>query len=211
MKSVMKLSIVLVTLGALFSLQLKASVPHQASEVQPIEVGQSLPQISFNNAAGESISLNQLAKGKKTILVYYRGGWCPFCNKQLQGLAESREQLKRLGFQIIAVSADSPEQLKQSSSTEKLGYQLFSDAKMLGARKLGIAFRVDDMTYQLYRDHFQLDLEEKSGEVHHELPVPAVFLIDEAGSIQYRYFNPDYKKRLTRKGLMEAIAEGFGE
>lgn len=72
---------------------------------------------------------------------------------------------------------------------------------MSGARALGIAFRLDDPTVAQY-GKFGIDVEAASGETHHELPVPAVFVIGTDGTIRFEYVNPDYKSRLDSDVLL---------
>ena len=103
----------------------------------------------------------------------------------------------------MAVSPDKPENLKPTSSKHKLGYALFSDAKSEAAMAYGIAFQVDQKTYEQYKG-YGIDLEEASGEKHHLLPVPAVFLYGKSGKLEFEYVNPDYRIRLAPKVLLAA-------
>lgn len=73
----------------------------------------------------------------------------------------------------------------------------------VAARAFGLAFRVDAETYENLLG-YGIDLEAASGEDHHLLPVPAVFLIGRDGTIDFRYYNPDYKERLSGDALLEA-------
>ncbi len=82
-------------------------------------------------------------------------------------------------------------------------FTLLSDASMSAARAFGIAFRVDDATFARYKS-FGIDLEAASGQTHHELPVPAVFILDRAGVIRFAHANPDYTVRLAAEPLLEA-------
>jgi len=84
-----------------------------------------------------------------------------------------------------------------------LGYALYSDAGMEAARAMGIAYRVDEAQVERYRG-FGIDLEEASGESHHELPVPSVFLVEQGGRILWVYSNPDYKVRPENERLLDA-------
>mgnify|MGYP002036832412 FL=1 len=78
---------------------------------------------------------------------------------------------------------------------------------MVAARSFGIAFRVDNATQKKYRK-YGIDLEEVSGETHHLLPVPSVFIIGRDGTIMFSYVNPDYKVRLD-PGVILAVAESL--
>lgn len=112
-------------------------------------------------------------------------------------------QLKEFGFQIIGISADRPSKVSESIKKHSLTFQLLSDSKMSAAESFGIAYRVDRATLQLLLDA-GIDLEEASGETHHELPVPAVFLINAKGFIEFEYLHPDYSVRMHPEILLAA-------
>lgn len=104
---------------------------------------------------------------------------------------------------MVAVSADRPEELEKSLDVDDLGYALYSDSDLDAARALGIVFQLDPETVEAYRGH-GIDLEEASGESHHQLPVPSVFLVEAGGTIRWVYSNPDYKVRPENAKLLEA-------
>lgn len=123
-------------------------------------------------------------------------------------LQQIEQDLTELGYQIVAISPDSPSKLSEwagKAENEGYRYTLLSDASAEGAKGFGIAFRVSDKTYNTYKNRFGLDLEERSGQEHHILPVPAVFLIKD-GQIVFEYINPDYRIRLHPDVLLAAAA-----
>ena len=79
---------------------------------------------------------------------------------------------------------------------------------MEGARAFGIAFQVSDADYERYKG-FGIDLEEASGETHHLLPVPSVFLVGRDRVIRFRYYNPDHTVRLDTDSLLAAAREAI--
>ena len=111
--------------------------------------------------------------------------------------------LDSLGFQILALSPDRPGMLAPVRERHELGYRLFSDCAMHAASALGLAFHVDDETVSRYLG-WGIDLEADSGHAHHLLPVPAVLLLDPAGTVAFSYINPDYKRRLDGQLLLAA-------
>ena len=104
---------------------------------------------------------------------------------------------------MVAVSADRPEKLVKSLEVEDLGYALYSDSDLDAARAMGIVFQLDAGTVEAYRG-YGIDLEDASGESHHQLPVPSVFLVEPGGTIRWVYSNPDYKVRPENAKLLEA-------
>ncbi len=80
---------------------------------------------------------------------------------------------------------------------------LLSDSKMSAAESFGVAYQVDDATLKQLQQ-YGIDIEAASGEKHHILPVPAVFLIGTDGQIKFQYVHPDYKIRLDPELLLAA-------
>ena len=89
----------------------------------------------------------------------------------------------------------------------QLGWGLYSDAKSAAALAFGLAFRVDDATVEQYK-RYSIDLEAASGETHHVLPVPGVFLTDAEGRLQFSYVHPDYRVRVPAEVVL-AAAKAF--
>ena len=110
---------------------------------------------------------------------------------------------------MIAISADRPTGLVKSLEREDLNYRLYSDSTLAAARAFGIAFQLSDVEVAEYRD-YGIDLEAESGEIHHQLPVPSVFLVEAGGTIRWVYSNPDYKVRPDNAKLLEAAREVAG-
>jgi peroxiredoxin len=129
-----------------------------------------VPEVTLRTADGEAFDLSAAVSRKPAVLIFYRGGWCPYCNLHLGQLQEAEADLVKLGYQILAISPDRPAKLAESVEKGKLSYTLLSDAAMDAAKAFGIAFRVDDTTVEKYKG-YGIDLEAASGQAHHLLPV----------------------------------------
>ncbi len=196
-------------LAALLCLPLvaPAAVPDDATKVQPVKVGTEAPAFTVRSADG---SPYRFAVGERTapaVLIFYRGGWCPYCNVQLGQLKEAEATLRERGYEVLFLSADRPEilrsSLKEDAAGDAANYTLLSDADANAAKAFGVVFRVDDKTYEQYKT-YGIDLEAASGAKPHLLPVPAVFVVDRAGIVRFAHFNPDYKVRLSADELLAA-------
>ena len=117
---------------------------------------------------------------------------------QLGKLKEIETPLTKIGYQILAVSADRPDKVKETIDKHNMHYTLLSDNDMAGARALGIAFRLDDTIYEKYNG-YGIPIEE-----HRQLPVPSVFIIGTDGVIKFEYVNPDYRVRLEPDVILAA-------
>ncbi len=171
---------------------------------KPLAVGSLAPDAALTGLDGKPVSLGADLKKQPTVLIFYRGSWCPYCNMHLAQLQTVEPQLKQMGYQILAVTPDKPEDLRKTMDKHKLGYTLLSDSDARAMRAYGVAFRLDDATIEKYKQ-YHVDLEAAAGgRKHHILPVPSVFLIGTDRIIRYVHSNPDYKVRLSSDELLKA-------
>ncbi|MFN1835438.1 peroxiredoxin-like family protein [Balneola sp. MJW-20] len=174
-----------------------------ASEVTPLLIGSIIPDVSVKNIESEELNLRELVSSKQTVIIFYRGGWCPYCSQHLAELNEIEDEIRNMGYQFLAISADRPEELRKSKSKADLNYTLLSDSPMNATKAFGLAFKVDEATVQRYME-IGIDLEKSSGYDHHLLPVPAVYILDTDGKVLFDYVNPDYRQRINGEILLTA-------
>ncbi len=186
------------------ALLLQNGIANSAAEAKPLPVGALAPNAQVVSIDGKDKALTDVLKGKKTALVFYRGSWCPFCNRQLEDLQRVQPSLASLGYQIVAVTPDLPKGLHVVMDKYSLGYTLFSDSRANSLIAYGVAFRVEQQLVDKYKQSYMIDLEAASGNANHVLPVPTVFLINPDLKITYVYSNPDYRIRLKGDDLLAA-------
>lgn len=177
-----------------------AAAPDQ---IRPILLGSKLPQVALRTLDGKATTLHAQVAGKPAILVFYRGGWCPYCNLQLSQLRLIQKDVEALGYRIIAISPDRPEELRKTLGKNKLDYTLLSDSKADALRAFGIGYRVDARTMAEYK-RYGIDLIAASGQLHPALPVPSVFIVDGRGELQFSYSHPDYRIRIPGSVVLAA-------
>ncbi len=161
-------------------------------EVSPMTKGDTLPEVTMKNLEGEEVALKDTLGENMTVLVFYRGGWCPYCNVHLADLARIEPLLAKQNVKIIGISPDSPEALMKTRNEKAVSYELLSDSDTELIRQMRLAFvsKYDD--------------KENPGEKK-VLPVPAVYIVDGNGKIVYSYWNSDYSKRLSGDELLEEL------
>lgn len=182
----------------------QSGVAQDPAKAKPLEAGAKAPNADLRTVKGEKTTLKKVIQKKPTVLIFYRGGWCPFCNMHLAELAKVEGDLRGMGYQIVGISPDRPEEIAKTVDQHKLTYQLFSDTSAESLKKFGVAFRLDDPTFDTYKNKYKIDLETRSGEKHHILPVPSVFIIDAKGKIVFSHSNPDYKVRMKGEEIVAA-------
>lgn len=170
-----------------------------------LKEGDSIPDVKLRTETNQEVSLRKLVAERPTVLIFYRGGWCPFCTRHLSELAGIEQDLEKAGAQLLAISMDQPSKLRETPNRDKLGYRLLSDSEAVAAKAFGIAFQVEDDLVRKYKESYQIDLEAASGQTHHLLPHPAVFVADTKGTIRFAYVNSDYKVRLEPAKILEQV------
>jgi peroxiredoxin len=168
-----------------------------------LKVGDSIPDVTLRAVEDKEVRLRKLVADKPAVLVFYRGGWCPFCNLHLQSLAGIQDDLAKEGVQLIAISMDQPSKLRETMQKDKLDYTLLSDSDARAVKAFGISYKVDDATLEKMKTH-NVDLDAAAGNSNHILPHPAVFVVNTRGVIRFVHVNPDFKVRLEPSKVLEA-------
>lgn len=183
-------------------------VPNRPEDAKPIAVGALVPDVKVLDLEGNAVSTRAIA-AKPTVFVFYRGGWCPFCNRHLSDLRNAESGLKELGYQLVAISPDLPAEITRTMGKDKLDYTIYSDSSAAAMKAFGVAFTLDQKTVTLYKENYKIDLEKSSGQSHHILPVPSVFISNAKGEIRFAHANPDYRIRLSAQEVLEAAKKAL--
>lgn len=176
-----------------------AQVPEKAEDIAPLLIGETLPKASFQTAKGEWIDLNTIINTKPTVLVFYRGGWCPYCNRQLSGLVDIEEEILALGYQIVAISPDDYSNLQTTIAKDNIKYSLLSDPNATFIQQIGIGFQTPTMLKGF------IATKKHKGSTSEVMPVPTVMVVNKDGEIQFEYINPNYKQRISGKMLLAVL------
>ncbi|WP_310992739.1 peroxiredoxin-like family protein [Aequorivita marina] len=178
---------------------IKAQIPDKAEDISPLLIGEKLPKANLQNAAGDLIDLSTVLKEKPTVLVFYRGGWCPYCNAQLSGLVDIEAEVISLGYQIVAISPDDYQNLKPTESKGNIKYTLFSDPNAKFIQQVGIGFKTPTMLKGF------IATKKHMGKTSKVMPVPTVMIISKKEVIQFEYINPNYKERINGELLLAIL------
>ena len=173
-------------------------IPTKANDVSPLLIGERIPNIKVTSTQGESVSIKKIVSKKKTLLIFYRGGWCPFCTMHLQAVSGMKDKITKMGYQIVAISPDSFQYAKKSYQQIKSNYEIYSDASGELMQGMGIAFQ---------QNSYQKRLKNRSDNLNKNnlLPVPSIFVLDKGGKILFEYINPNYSTRIKQSLLLNVL------
>ena len=163
------------------------------------------PDFKVKDQSGIEVNLKDLRKKGPVVILFYRGNWCPYCNKELTRFQDSLQLITEKGASVIAVTPEASEWIDKTIEKTKAVFPIIHDEEMKISKQYKVAYQVDERTAGRYKS-FGTDLLA----INHQklkawLPVPAVYIVNKEGSVTYRYFNEDYKKRPFVKDIIAEI------
>jgi peroxiredoxin len=178
-----------------------------ASVIKPLPAGVKMPANSIvQTVDGKSFDLNMAVAKQPTVLIFYRGGWCPYCNAHLRELQNSVGALQAMGYQLLAISTDTPAALRETLTEDKLSYQLFSDSQVAVAAKFGLRYKVVDSYLGHVKNDHKTDLVAQNGGY---LLTPGAYILDTKGMIRFAYVNNNYAVRISQDALLKAAKDAL--
>jgi peroxiredoxin len=184
------------------SLMIQVAAAQEAPE--GLFIASKAPDFKAKDQNGKEIRLKDLLKEGKVVLVFYRGYWCPYCNKELSKLQDSLQLIKDKGATLIAVSPEKQENISKTIEKTKAEYSILHDEGLKIMKAYEVEFEVPENTITRYRNA-GIDIGKNNGDNGNFLPIPAVYIIDKESTITYRFFEPDYKKRPTVLDLLNNL------
>ncbi|MFO0601123.1 MAG: peroxiredoxin family protein [Myxococcaceae bacterium] len=169
-----------------------------------VAVGQPVPNVTAKDLDGKQVSLAEFTAKGPTLLVFYRGGWCPFCNFQIRELAAAAPKFAAQGISLLAVSVDRPDEGVKTRARYALPFPVLSDSDLAFVNGFNVANRVTDEEVARLGG-FGMDLEASSARTHHVIAVPSLFLIDRAGIVRWAHADTDYKTRPKPEQILAAL------
>jgi peroxiredoxin len=169
-------------------------------------INSKAPDFRAKDQAGNELSLKDMTKKGPVVLVFYRGYWCPYCNRELQKLQDSLQQILDRGAQLIAITPEKQAGIAKTIEKTKAGFPIIADEDMKIMKAYDVAYAVDGKTVDRYK-MASIDLADNNGQKAGAvfLPVPAVYIVARDGEIKYRFFDEDYRKRPTVKDILENL------
>jgi peroxiredoxin len=188
---------ILLAFGIAFCLQLSAQSGLKKDSQAPSFIG-------IDNS-GKTIDLKSLLKSHKAVvLFFYRGQWCPYCNKQIKELQDSLQLLTAKGAYVIGVTPETGQNIQKTIGKTHASFSIIQDAGYKIMKAYDVNYRVDDALNARLKS-YGVDLEKNNGNTDNVLPVPATYVIAPSGRIIYVHFNKDYTKRASVGAILNSI------
>jgi peroxiredoxin len=170
-----------------------------------LQVGGQIPDFSLPTASGRIVSAAALLDAGPLVISFYRGGWCGYCNLELNALQEIYPYLKICGANLVAICPELPTGIEETIELQGLEFDILVDAGNTIATAFGLSYPFDPALRTLYCEKFDIDIPKANGDNSYLLPITATYLIDTDGYIRIADTNPDHTKRLEPRSLVEAL------
>lgn len=137
--------------------------------------GDTVANFTINNVEGEPVTWQSLQQQAPLLVVFYRGGWCPYCNVQIRQLTLAYPEFEKRGILPVLISVDETDGTSLAQRTYEIPFPVLSDP----------------------------DLEAWSHRDHHKIAVSSAFFVDPAGTVKWAHSSRDYRTRPSPDQLLE--------
>lgn len=185
------------------------SVRASGIEKSAKQVGDRAIDAELTGWDGKTVQLSKLWSEGPVVLLWYRGGWCPYCNIQLRAMQQQLEALDGASARLVVLTPELPEKAKQTAEKNQLTLVALHDKNNELARQYGLVFQLPEPLVPFYRD--RLKLAEYNGTDAMELPLAATYVIDRQGIIRYAFLDADYTKRAEPSEVLAAVKQAAQE
>jgi len=170
-----------------------------------LKEGVKAPEFVAMDNAGQKIDLKDILKSHRAVvLFFYRGQWCPYCNRYIQRMQDSLQLLVDKGAYVIGVTPETVPNIARTVEKTHASFSIIQDKGYWIMKNYQVNYVVDD-TMLSKLNKYGVDLEANNGNKDHVLPVPATYIIDPSGKITFVHFDKDYTHRPSIKALLEKI------
>jgi peroxiredoxin len=170
-----------------------------------LKSGAEAPMFIAKDNAGKTINLKTLLESHKSVvLFFYRGQWCPYCNKHIRQLQDSLQLLTAKGAYVVGVTPETGENIDKTIEKTHASFSMIHDDGYKIMKAYDVNYRVDDPMFAKLKT-YGIDLEKGNGNTDHVLPVPATYIINKSGKISFVQFDKDYTKRVSVNQILQML------
>ena len=184
---------------------LKAQEYKSITEVKGLPVGAKVSMFTAKDQFGNNYQLSEALKKGPVVLLFYRGQWCPVCDRHLSQLQDSLQLIYDKGATVIAISPQRPEFIKKTEEKTHATFTLLYDKDYLIGNAFDLIYKPGIREMNGYNNILHAHLDKSQTDTSSRLPVPATFIINTKGRIVWRQFNPDYHIRAYVSDIINNI------
>lgn len=204
MKSIFAIIVLII-----LNMNLYAQNERRVNEAKGLIPGAKAPLFKAIDRSGIEFSLENALKKSPVVLIFYRGFWCPVCNKHLAQIQDSLQLIHDKGAIVIAVSPEKPEYLDKMAEKSGASFTLLYDENYKISDAYDVTFKPETKQLFVYNTILGAHLKETHSDESQRLPIPSTYIINQDGIIIWRQFDPDYNNRSSISEIVKILSEKF--
>ena len=182
----------------------KLGIDTAASLPEGLPVGAKSPGFGTRDIHGNAIDFYGKLKEKPAVILFYRGNWCPHCNKYMANLSDSLNMITSRGFNVFVITPENRSLARSFADSLNSNLIVISDSLMALQNAFKVSFNVTE-EYQQSLMSSGVDILEHNNQSVAKLPVPATYLIDQQGFVIWSHFDYNYRNRASVKEIVHNL------
>lgn len=173
--------------------------------VVSVALGANLPNAPLLDRDGVQTWLYDALGPSTCALVFYRGGWCPYCSLTLAHY--QRELLPRLrerGIGLVAISPQTPSASNDSIADGSLEFTVLTDPANFLVTALGILTEPSTAVRAAQTD-LGFDIADSNADATGGIPYPTVLVVDAGRIVRFADVQMDYTRRTEVSDILAAV------
>jgi peroxiredoxin len=150
------------------------------------------------------VSLKDLLAQGAVVVTFHRGHWCPYCRISISTLVKPQPRIEAMGARMVAMVPDRAQFAAELREDCNVNFPILSDMDNGYAMSLNLAIWVG-AEMQEFMAKIGRMLPQYQGNDSWMLPIPATFVVGKDGRVKARFFDPDYRKRMTIEEVIVAL------
>jgi peroxiredoxin len=102
-----------------------------------LRTGDHLPDFALEDADGQKVQSASF-RNQVTVILFFRGNWCPLCMAQIRELAGRYQALEQEGIRLVLISPQSQRHSTALAKRFSVAMEFYRDPQGEAARSLGI-------------------------------------------------------------------------
>ncbi len=183
---------------------LRAGSPDRKS----IQRGDTAPDFALPNQHGRIVRLSDRLVHGPVVLVFARGGWCPFCTLTLRAYQAALPGIHAAGGDLLAITPQPADSCSAMAERDLLAFPVLSDAGNAVADSYGVAYELAPALQKIYR-RLGHDLPRLNRTGDWRVPLPATFILGAGGRVLSAHVEPVAHRRLEPGAVIQVLQDNL--
>jgi peroxiredoxin len=152
------------------------------------------------------VRLVELLDKGPVVIVFYRGGWCPFCTAHLKALQDIHSEIEARGARLVAISLEKPDAERSAKRMIGPNFELLHDEDGHVSALFGLLYDVAPQ-HERALSNYGVDLLRYHGSTKAQLPLAATYVVASDGTAKYAFVDVHPNLRAEPDDILAALDE----